>query len=73
MKIAPADFPIRRLAAGIAMASMLAGGAPQAFAQGKSVFLEEVVVTARKREETLQDAPVAVSAFTPGVTPASSA
>ena len=26
--------------------------------------LEEVVVTARKREETLQETPVAVSAFT---------
>ena len=35
------------------------------FAQGKSsALLEEVIVTARKREESLQDAPVAISAFT---------
>ena len=37
----------------------------QSFAQGKSSsLLEEVIVTARKREENLQDAPIAVSAFT---------
>lgn len=37
----------------------------QSFAQGKSsALLEEVIVTARKREENLQDAPIAVSAFT---------
>ncbi len=37
----------------------------QAYAQGRSsALLEEVVVTARKREENLQDAPIAVSAFT---------
>ena len=36
-----------------------------AHAQGRSAALiEEVVVTARKREENLQDAPIAVSAFT---------
>ncbi len=35
------------------------------FAQGKSnALLEEIVVTARKREENLQDTPIAVSAFT---------
>ena len=35
------------------------------FAQGRSsALLEEIVVTARKREENLQDTPVAVSAFT---------
>lgn len=28
-----------------------------------SIFLEEILVTARKREESLQDAPIAVSAF----------
>ena len=34
-------------------------------AQGRSsALLEEIVVTARKREENLQDAPIAVSAFT---------
>ena len=35
-----------------------------AHAQGRSsALLEEIVVTARKREENLQDAPIAVSAF----------
>lgn len=34
-------------------------------AQGRSsALIEEIVVTARKREENLQDAPIAVSAFT---------
>jgi iron complex outermembrane receptor protein len=38
---------------------------PAAYAQTESGFgLEEVVVTARKREESLQETPVAVSAFT---------
>jgi iron complex outermembrane receptor protein len=32
-------------------------------AEGQSVFDEAIVVTARKREETLQDTPIAVSAF----------
>ncbi len=36
-----------------------------AHAQGRgAALIEEVVVTARKREENLQDAPIAVSAFT---------
>ena len=30
----------------------------------KGLYLEEVVVTARKREESLQDTPIAISAFT---------
>ena len=33
---------------------------------GSSAFLEEIVVTARKREESLQDTPLAVSAFNAG-------
>ena len=37
-------------------------GAPGAFAQGG---LEEIVVTAQRRAENLQDVPVAVSAFSP--------
>lgn len=50
-------------------------GAPQAFAQdttttrdqssSSDVTLDEIKVTARRREETLQDVPVAVTAFTP--------
>ena len=34
------------------------------FAYAQSVILEEVVVTARKRDESLQDSPVSVRAFT---------
>ncbi len=38
---------------------------PVGLAQGRSgALLEEIIVTARKREESLQDAPIAVSAFT---------
>ena len=36
--------------------------APSALAQG--AVLEEVIVTARKREEAIQDVPVSVTAFT---------
>ena len=39
-------------------------GGGQAFAQ--DAVLEEIVVTAQKREESLQDTPVTVSAFTAG-------
>lgn len=38
---------------------------PTAEAQGDAVRLDTITVTARKREETLQDVPVAVTAFTP--------
>ncbi|MCW5580320.1 MAG: Plug domain-containing protein, partial [Luteimonas sp.] len=39
--------------------------APGASATGSATTLDAVKVTARKREETLQDVPVAVTAFTP--------
>ncbi len=35
-----------------------------AFAQSDSLMLEEVIVSARKRDESLQDVPLAVTAFT---------
>jgi len=44
----------------------MASGVNAANDTGKGFYLEEVVVTARKREESLQDAPIAVSAFTAG-------
>jgi len=46
-------------------ALLLLGGPQAAFAQdrGASEALEEVVVTARRREETLHDVPIAVTAF----------
>ncbi len=37
---------------------------PQASAQDQTGALEEVIVTAQKREESLQDAPIAISALT---------
>jgi iron complex outermembrane recepter protein len=46
---------------------LMAGVATAAMAQeavGETVGLEEIVVTARKREERLQDTPLAVTAFT---------
>jgi len=42
---------------------LYAGGT---IAQEESVGLEEIVVTARKRQESIQDVPVAVSAISPG-------
>lgn len=46
----------------LAVAGTLLSGGGQVLAAG--VSLEEIVVTAQKREESLQDTPVAVSAFT---------
>ena len=54
-----------RVAFAVAGVSLLCSSAP-VVAQadsGSSAFLEEIVVTARKREESLQDTPLAVSAF----------
>ncbi|MEM1110996.1 MAG: TonB-dependent receptor [Pseudomonadota bacterium] len=48
---------MRRKAIALAVASV-AAGSPNAFAQ-----LEEVIVTAQKREEGLQDVPISVEAF----------
>ena len=61
MKRAPVRHP---LVAAIAAGSALAFPGVQALAQEKSLALEEVVVTARRREEGLQDVPIAVTAFT---------
>ncbi|KZX59331.1 hypothetical protein A3709_13605 [Halioglobus sp. HI00S01] len=38
--------------------------APQAIAQSERVALEEVIVTARNREESMQDVPVTVNSLT---------
>ena len=63
------NFPLNKrytsLAAAIATASVF-GGLPQVSLGQESVSLiEEVVVTARKREESLQTVPVAVTALSP--------
>ena len=52
-------FTPRRLVSALALVS--ASIAPQSFAQG---LLEEVVVTAAKRQQTLQEVPIAVSVVT---------
>ena len=49
-----------RIARAVALA-LLAGAGTQALAQ--TAGLEEMVVTAQKREQSLQDAPIAISAF----------
>lgn len=52
----------RGLLAGVSVAALAAVAAPAAAQDGPTI--EEVVVTARKVEENLQDTPVAVTAFT---------
>lgn len=53
------------LALAVSQALLYPGTAVMAEDSGKSrLVLEEVTVTARKREEGLQDAPIAISAFT---------
>jgi len=47
----------------IALSGSLLTPAPLALAQG-ALMLEEITVTARKRSESLQDVPIAISAFT---------
>lgn len=57
-RIASGSFPLASLVVSIAAASAV----PQAIAQEKQArVIEEVMVTARRREESLQDIPVAVS------------
>src|SRR5262245_2239434 len=46
------------------LALSVAGTAPGALAQNAASALEEVIVTAQKREQNLQDVPVAVTALT---------
>ena len=43
--------------------AVLAAASGQAFAQSDKLALEEVIVTAQKREQSVQDIPIAVSAF----------
>ena len=51
-----------RLMAGLALAGATASFSPSLCAQNSAV-LEEVIVTARKTLESMQDVPVAVTAF----------
>ena len=56
---APMSFSIL----GSLVSTMAISHMPPAFAQEPAFALEEVVVTARRRSESLQDVPIAVSAF----------
>lgn len=49
----------------LTLAVALASAPALAQERSRAVALEEVVVTAQKREESLQDAPIAISAFSP--------
>jgi iron complex outermembrane receptor protein len=55
-------FKSTRIMAGLAMAGALSSMAPVVYAQ-ESAVLEEIIVTARKAYEPMQDVPIAVSAF----------
>ena len=55
------SFQFRKLVVGLS-ASLLLGFTGQLFAQGG--LLEEIIVTAQKREQSLQDVGIAVTAFT---------
>ncbi|WP_101757845.1 TonB-dependent receptor [Oceanicoccus sp. KOV_DT_Chl] len=49
------------LATAIALASLTTGS--QSFAQQPNLFVEEILVTARKQTESLQDVPISLTAF----------
>ena len=52
------------IALAVAVGAVAYGAAPQAAAQEEpQIGLEEIVVTARKREESLQEVPVSITAF----------
>jgi iron complex outermembrane receptor protein len=53
----------RAAALGFASVISLSVGAPPAFAQDEDSARDEIIVSARRREESLKDVPIAVSAF----------
>jgi len=56
--------PFARNSIYLALLALASGAAPLANAQGGASTLEEVLVTAQRREQNLQEVPMAVSAFT---------
>lgn len=63
MKRDTSRYTPSRIAVGLALAGLALTTSPVTFAQGKTAVLEEVLVTARKRDESMQDVSIAVSAF----------
>ena len=57
------SFAVKPLAAALTVAGIAAGSTVPALAQGRSVLLEEVKVTAQKREEVAQDVGIAINVF----------
>jgi len=55
---------VQRTAVSLAIATALAGGYQPATAQENSLSIEEITVTASKREQSLQDTSIAVTALT---------
>ncbi len=53
----------RSMLKGVPLASVILAGLPPAFAQTESSGLQEVVVTAQKREENLQNVPLSITAL----------
>lgn len=57
----PMQFAVRTIPA--LVAAVMAGGTTIAFAQTQGAALEEIVVTAQKQAERLQDVPMSIQAF----------
>ena len=56
-------YLVNPCAAGVALAIATTAFAPTALSQSETAMLEEVVVTARKREESLAETPLAITAI----------
>ena len=52
------------VAAALGAASILGAFSSGTWAAERNAFIEEVVVTARKQEESVQDVPIAITALT---------
>lgn len=63
-KNANSPWPFRKKALAVAVAGASGVAAAPAPALAQQAAIEEVIVTARKRSESLQDTPIAVQAFT---------
>ena len=63
MKVVRPRFTPRSLALAIAAAGLATGASAPSFAKESRAMLEEIIVTARKVEESMQDVAIAVSAF----------